>query len=176
VRIVSLAQNVPGPVAVARLVRDGASAVKVEPPSGDQLARICSGWYHELHAGIRVERLDLKSAAGMSALEALLPACDLSRQRRRRARPPRPGRGQSEPRFPSLRHLSIVGDTAIPRSGHDLTHQAVEGLLREAAADAGGRHAGAERARARRRLMHQPPASRRQVGRPRDLAAPLRAA
>ena len=37
VRIVSLAQNVPGPVALARLVADGATAIEVEPPAGDPL-------------------------------------------------------------------------------------------------------------------------------------------
>ncbi|PZT99619.1 MAG: hypothetical protein DI630_16375, partial [Gordonia sp. (in: high G+C Gram-positive bacteria)] len=37
VRVVSLAMNLPGPLATARLVRMGAAVVKVEHPSGDPL-------------------------------------------------------------------------------------------------------------------------------------------
>ena len=35
VKIVSLALNVPGPVAAARLTKLGADVTKVEPPTGD---------------------------------------------------------------------------------------------------------------------------------------------
>jgi crotonobetainyl-CoA:carnitine CoA-transferase CaiB-like acyl-CoA transferase len=38
IQIVSLATNVPGPVAAARLHDLGASIIKVEPPAGDPLA------------------------------------------------------------------------------------------------------------------------------------------
>ena len=65
-RLVSIAQNVPGPAAVARLVRRGATAIKIEPPWGDALETLCKPWYDELHAGVRVERLDLKSRDGMT--------------------------------------------------------------------------------------------------------------
>ena len=64
VRIVSMAQNVPGPVAVARLVAGGARAIKIEPPWGDPLEGLCKPWYDELHRGVAVERLDLKSPDG----------------------------------------------------------------------------------------------------------------
>ncbi len=43
-RILSLAQNVPGPVAVARLMAGGATAIKIEPPWGDPLERLCKTW------------------------------------------------------------------------------------------------------------------------------------
>ena len=72
VRIVTIAQNVPGPVAVARLVSEGASAVKVEPPSGDPLATMSRDWYDNLHAGMSVERLDLKDPGGRARMGALL--------------------------------------------------------------------------------------------------------
>ena len=64
VRLLSFALNVPGPVAVARLVAHGAAAVKVEPPSGDPLTTHSRAWYDALHAGVAVATVDLKSAAG----------------------------------------------------------------------------------------------------------------
>src|SRR5262245_50562828 len=75
-RIVSMAQNVPGPVAVARLVAAGATAIKIEPPAGDQLERLCKPWYDELHAQVRVARIDLKTASGMAELKTMLTLCD----------------------------------------------------------------------------------------------------
>ena len=63
-RVVSMALNVPGPVALARAVAEGAQAIKIEPPWGDPLASLCRPWYDELHAGIRIEPIDLKSVAG----------------------------------------------------------------------------------------------------------------
>jgi hypothetical protein len=54
IRVVSLALNLPGPLAAARLVAMGASVVKAEPPSGDPLFIGQPDWYHDLHAGIEV--------------------------------------------------------------------------------------------------------------------------
>lgn len=188
-RIVSLAQNVPGPVAVARLVRDGATAIKIEAPSGDPLEGICKSWYDELHAGTVVERLDLKSAAGISRLKTLLSSSDLLLTSQRPAALARLGLDAESLRreLPHLRHLNIVGDTERPgHAGHDLTYQAEAGLLNVGAhlsapalpltlvADM----VGAERAHAATiELMSLPPGSSRVVGLAdamRDLAAPLR--
>ena len=49
-KIVSIALNVPGPVAVARLVAKGREAIKIEPPWGDPLHGLCKAWYDDLHA------------------------------------------------------------------------------------------------------------------------------
>ncbi len=182
VRIVSVAQNVPGPVAVARLVRRGAAAVKIEPPAGDQLERLCQPWYDELHTGVSVERLDLKSAAGMAALKAHLASCDLFLASQRPAALARLGLDALSlaREFPALRHVNIVGATADPEdAGHDLTYLAQPGLLHRAlpptlVADM----LGAERAYAAAiELMNEPPGSHRVVGLAdgiHDLAAPLR--
>jgi crotonobetainyl-CoA:carnitine CoA-transferase CaiB-like acyl-CoA transferase len=182
VRIVSMAQNVPGPVAVARLVHRGAHAIKIEPPSGDQLAAICPEWYGELHRGVDVERLDLKSAPGRARITALLRAGDVFIASQRPAALERLGLDAAAlaREIPQLRHLNIVGDTADPdRAGHDLTYLAQHGLLRNAMpltliADIFG----AERAYAAAiELMHAPAGSSRVVGLAdgiRDLAAPLR--
>lgn len=180
-RLVSIAQNVPGPVAVARLVQRGAAAIKIEPPWGDALEAMAKPWYDELHAGVRVERLDLKSREGMDALKALLHNCDLFVASQRPAALARLGLDAASLArdYPALRHLNIVGDTAHPeRAGHDLTYQAQHGLLRSQmpltlVADM----AGAERTYAAAiELMHDAPGSSRVVGLANvvhDLAAPL---
>ena len=181
-KIVSLALNLPGPVAVARLVAAGAAAIKIEPPWGDPLAGICRPWYDDLHANVTIERLDLKTAAGLDAVKVHLASADVFIAGHR----PRAlvGLGLDADAlatpFPTLRHLNIVGNTAHPdQAGHDLNYQAKAGLVQATlpltlAADM----AGAERAHgAVLALMHEGPGSRRVVGlfdAVSDLAAPLR--
>jgi crotonobetainyl-CoA:carnitine CoA-transferase CaiB-like acyl-CoA transferase len=131
-KIVSMAQNVPGPVAVARLVAGGASAVKIEAPWGDPLEGFCKSWYDELHAGVTIARLDLKSPDGMRSLRDLLGSADVFIASHRPAALARLALDAATlaMRFPLLRHLNIVGDTAHPNEpGHDLTYQAQAGLL-----------------------------------------------
>jgi alpha-methylacyl-CoA racemase len=180
--IVSIAQNVPGPVAVAKLVRRGAHAIKIEPPAGDQLATLCPRWYDELHDNVQVERVDLKSAAGINALKTFLRSADLFIASQRPAALERLGLDPPAllRAFPALRHLNIVGDTAHPgQSGHDLTYLAQHGLISGSMpltliADM----VGAERAAAAAiELMHSPPGASSVVGLAdaiADLAAPLR--
>lgn len=179
-RIVSLAQNVPGPVAIARLVAGGASAIKIEPPSGDQLERLCKPWYDELHANVRVERIDLKSAAGIAQLRGILAGSDALLASQRPSALARLGLdAESLAReFPALRHVNIVGDTANPEEpGHDLTYQAKAGLLTsQMPATLLADMAGAERAHAVLVAIENEPGARRVVGlydALRDLAAPL---
>jgi len=132
VRIVSLAQNLPGPVALSRLVAAGATAVKIEPPGGDPMRGFSQPWYRELHRRVMVMPLDLKSPAGLARLGALLAHADLLLTSQR---PSALGRlGITARRLarhhPALRWLNIVGDTAEPeRPGHDLTYQAQAGLI-----------------------------------------------
>lgn len=182
IRVVSLAQNVPGPLAVARLVAEGAEATKIEPPAGDPLAALCLPWYGELHRDVAIERLDLKSAEGQTRLMTRLARADLFVTSQR---PSALGRlsldGAALARAcPRLRLLHIVGDAADPETpGHDLTYQAAVGLLRGGlpvtlTADA----MAAERAvQAAVLLLRQPPGSVRVVG-VRDsldtLVAPIR--
>lgn len=181
-RVVSIAQNVPGPVAVARLVAGGATAIKVEAPWGDPLEGLSKAWYDQLHAGVRVERLDLKSPAGINTLNDLLAPADVFVASHRPGALARLALDADSlaARFPTLRHLNIVGDTAKPEeAGHDLTYQARAGLLHDAmpltlVADM----VGAERAHAAvLALMQDAPGSRRVVGlfdTLNDIAAPLR--
>ena len=179
-RIVSIAQNVPGPVAVSRLVAEGATAIKIEPPWGDGLAALCKPWYDQLHEHVRVTRLDLKTPAGIAGLKRLLEDADvfLASQRPSALARLQLDAASLAREFPRLRHVNIVGDTANPEEpGHDLTYQARAGLLQ------GGMPltlladmSGAERAHATIKDVMREPGSSRVVGlydTLRDLAAPL---
>jgi crotonobetainyl-CoA:carnitine CoA-transferase CaiB-like acyl-CoA transferase len=133
VRVVSTAVNVPGPVAVARLVALGAEAVKVEPQDGDPLEAASPAWYAELSAGQQVVRLDLKDPAGRDRLEQLFAAADVLVTSSRTRALERLGLGWEalHARHPGLCHVAVVGhpapDDDLP--GHDLTYQAALGLL-----------------------------------------------
>jgi crotonobetainyl-CoA:carnitine CoA-transferase CaiB-like acyl-CoA transferase len=132
VRVVSIAVNVPGPAAVARLVAQGAAALKVEPPWGDPLAQLCPSFYDELHRGVERITLDLKSAEGIAALFDRLANADLFLASHRPSALARLGLDADSviARCPSTRYLNIVGDTAEPEeAGHDLTYLAKEQLL-----------------------------------------------
>src|SRR5262245_42684492 len=72
-----MALNAPGPIAASKLRHAGATVTKVEPLTGDPLGRFCPGWYRELHEGVSVERIDLKSVEGAARMRTLLAAADL---------------------------------------------------------------------------------------------------
>ncbi len=187
--IVSMALNVPGPVAVARLVAEGAHVIKIEPPWGDPLATICPRWYDELHSGVRVEPLDLKSPEGHARLMPLLADAAVFVASHRPSALTRLGLDATTLRaaFPALSHVNIVGDTSNPEEpGHDLTYQARAGLLR-VLSGVGGRDvlpltlladmSGAERTHAAIKDAAHHPGSSLVVGlydTLRDMAAPLR--
>lgn len=132
IRLVSLALNVPGPVAVARLVDEGAAAWKIEPPAGDPLTGYSRPWYDALHAQVPVDTIDLKTGDGRRALDARLAVADVLITSQRPAALARLGLAPDAlaARHPSLRAVAIVGDTTAPdHPGHDLTYQAAAGLL-----------------------------------------------
>ena len=111
----------------------GASVVKVEPPGGDPLARMCPDYYEELSAGQDVVRLDLKDRQDLASLEDRLRVTDLLLTASRPAALGRLGLSWPElhARFPRLCQVAIVGhpppDEDMP--GHDLTYQARFGTL-----------------------------------------------
>jgi crotonobetainyl-CoA:carnitine CoA-transferase CaiB-like acyl-CoA transferase len=132
-RIVSTALNLPGPAACARLRDFGAAVTKIEPPTGDPFETFCPSWYRRLHEGTTIERLDLKSDAGRSALVALLAKSDLLVTAQRPSALARLGLDPASlaSRHPRLCHVAITGHPApheeVP--GHDLTYLATHGLL-----------------------------------------------
>jgi alpha-methylacyl-CoA racemase len=178
--VVSIAQNLPGPVAVSRLVAKGARAIKIEPPWGDQVEALCKPWYDTLHAGVTVERLDLKTTTGVARLKEHLAGADVFVASHRPSALQRLGLDAASlvAAIPRLSHVNIVGDTTCPEeAGHDLTYQARAGLVGSTLpltllADM----AGAERAHATIKDAARRPGSAHVVGLAdalRDLAAPL---
>lgn len=134
IRIVSLASNVPGPVACATLRDLGASIVKFEAPAGDPLARAAPAWYAALHREVRVIARDLKGDLGANELSCELARADvlLTAQRLDSLARLRCDRAHLA-RYPRLIHVAIVGESATSegardRGGHDLTYVASAGL------------------------------------------------
>jgi alpha-methylacyl-CoA racemase len=136
-RIVTMATNLPGPLAAARLSALGAAIVKVEPPAGDGLATVDADWYRELAVGQDVRVIDLKSKTGRHAFLELLADADLLLTASRPAALDRLGLSWLElsAKFPRLCQVAIVGQTGEQADlpGHDLTYLAVTGLLQNAA-------------------------------------------
>ena len=133
IRVVSIATNVPGPIAVARLVSMGAEAHKVEPPSGDFLAFASRAWYDALRAGQTVTTLDLKSESGREALYARLAESDVFLSSHRPRALARLGLAPESlrARWPPLCIVRILGHAEPDGdlAGHDLTYQAEAGLV-----------------------------------------------
>ncbi|MDQ3924764.1 MAG: CoA transferase [Actinomycetota bacterium] len=132
-RLVTLAQNVPGPAAAARLREFGASIVKIEPPEGDPLSRSNPAWYEALATGNEVIRLDLKDTNDRDRLDDRLAEADVLLTSSRPGALRRLGLGPEElgARYPGLCRVAITGYPA-PREdepGHDLTYLAAYGLL-----------------------------------------------
>ena len=132
-RVVTLALNVPGPVAAARLAGMGARVVKVEPPGGDPLGRYSPEWYETLAAGQEIVSLNLKEADGLGRCNDLLASADLLLTAQRPSALHR--LSLDWPRlhrdFPRLCQVAIVGH-ARPNEempGHDLTYVAAAGLV-----------------------------------------------
>jgi alpha-methylacyl-CoA racemase len=134
VKIVSLALNVPGPVAAARLTKLGAEVIKVEPPSGDATRTAAPAWYESLCHGQTVLQLDLKSPEGRAKLDELLAQADLLLASFRPSALQRLGLDWESlhARHPKICFVGIVGYRAPlqERTGHDLTYQSDLGLLR----------------------------------------------
>jgi crotonobetainyl-CoA:carnitine CoA-transferase CaiB-like acyl-CoA transferase len=131
-RVLTLAVNLPGPLAAARLCELGAAVVKVEPPSGDALAGACPAWYEQLHRGQQVLTLDLKTDDGRKQLDDWLSWCDLLLTATRPAGLARLGLDWPtlHARHPRVCQVAIVGRPAPHQDqpGHDLTYQAAAGL------------------------------------------------
>jgi alpha-methylacyl-CoA racemase len=126
-RVVSVAFNLPGPVAARRLADLGARVVKVEPPAGDPLATYAPELYAELSAGMEVVRRDLKAGGAAD----LLADADVLLSASRPSSLARLGLGADViASFPRLCHVAIVGTEAGPEApGHDLNYQAAAGLV-----------------------------------------------
>jgi crotonobetainyl-CoA:carnitine CoA-transferase CaiB-like acyl-CoA transferase len=145
--VVDLSRLLPGPLA-ARLLADlGARVVKIEEPAlGDPLrqappfARGRSALAAILLSGVESLALDLKRPAAAEVLEALLGRADVLLATFRPGGLARLGLGAEElrRRFPRLVLCSLTGwgedGPQAGKAGHDLTYQAVAGMLAPTAA------------------------------------------
>lgn len=129
VHVVSLATNLPGPLAAARLHELGATVTKIEPPTGDALAQGAPGWYSKLTRGQRILRLDLKTQTDLDRCADELASADVLLTAMRPSAAVRLGISDIASRFPRLSTIEIVGSDDAERPGHDLTHQAEHGLI-----------------------------------------------
>jgi crotonobetainyl-CoA:carnitine CoA-transferase CaiB-like acyl-CoA transferase len=132
-RVVTMAVNIPGPVAAARLRALGARVTKIEPPTGDPLAAACPAWYRSLVEGQEIARLHLKTPDDRRRLDAWLAPADLLLTASRPSALARLGLDWPtlHARHPRLVQVAIVGwpDARAEAPGHDLTYQAGLGLL-----------------------------------------------
>jgi alpha-methylacyl-CoA racemase len=132
-RILSLALNLPGPAALMRCRRMGATCTKLEPPSGDPMGHYNAPAYAEMHEGVRVLQGDLKTAEGQELVHRELVRTDVLLTSFRPSALQKLGLGWKElhGRYPSLSQVAIVGapGARAEEPGHDLTYLADNGLV-----------------------------------------------
>ena len=132
-RILSLALNLPGPAALMRCRRMGATCSKIEPPSGDPMGHYNPAAYSELHEGVKVLQSDLKTADGQDVLHRELARTDVLLTSFRPSAFQKLGLAWKElhSRYPSLSQVAIVGapGARAEEPGHDLTYLADHGLV-----------------------------------------------
>nr|WP_257908734.1 CoA transferase [Janibacter limosus] len=133
VTVVSIAINLPGPAAAARLTAQGARVVTVIPPGGDPLQQFAREYFEELHDGRELRTLDLKTQEGRAELDALLATADVfvTSSRPSALRRLDLNFASVHARHPQVCQIDIVGypgeRAEVP--GHDLTYRASSGLL-----------------------------------------------
>lgn len=133
VRVLSLALNLPGPAALMRCRRMGASCTKLEPPQGDPMGHYNRVAYGELHEGVQVLTADLKDENGQRTLHELLAATDVLLTSFRPSALRKLGLSWQtlQARYPSLSQVAIVGSPGerADEPGHDLTYLAENDLV-----------------------------------------------
>src|SRR5262249_1408836 len=128
IRILSLALNLPGPAALMRCRRMGATCIKIEPPSGDPLGWYNRSAYEQLHEGVQVVQADLKSEAGQRVANEQLADANVLLTSFRPSGLAKLGLDWTtlHARYPRLSQVAIVGGpgAAAEVPGHDLTYLA----------------------------------------------------
>ena len=133
VLVINTGLNLPAPRAAQMLREMGARVIKVEPPSGDTFEHFCPAWYQDLHQGVDVRRINLKTEPGQEAMHDLLAQAHILITSQRPAALERMGLAPEalHVRYPNLAIVNIVGAPGAQAHlpGHDLTYQAQAGLL-----------------------------------------------
>lgn len=135
VRVISLAEQYPGPYATMLLADLGADIVMVERPGGGDPARRFPGLFAALCRNKRSVALDLKSAQGLADFLKLVDSADVVMEGFRPGVMDRLGIGAEalRARKPELVFVSIssFGQTGPNAgvAGHDLSIQAAAGMI-----------------------------------------------
>lgn len=140
-RIVTLAEQYPGPFATLLMADLGAEVIIVERASGDP-ARQFPDFHASLNRNKKSVVLDLKAEAGKAALETLIRDADVLMEGFRPGTMDRLGFGYAAVAAtnPRIVYVSISGFGQTgpyrDRPAHDLSYQAIAGLLfRQAASE-----------------------------------------
>jgi crotonobetainyl-CoA:carnitine CoA-transferase CaiB-like acyl-CoA transferase len=134
-RIVSLAEQYPGPYATLLMADLGAEVILVERPQGGDPARQFESFHAALNRNKRAVAIDLKDDAGREALRGLIRSADVLLEGFRPGTMARLGFGYDDcARLnPALVYVSISGFGQVgpyrDRPAHDISYQAIAGLL-----------------------------------------------
>lgn len=132
-RVLSLALNLPGPAALMRLRRMGATCTKLQGPAGDPMGHYNPQAYATLHDGVKVVTADLKTEAGQRKLHQQLARTDVLLTSFRPSALNKLGLGWKSlhRQYPQLSLVAIVGapGARAEEPGHDLTYLADNGLV-----------------------------------------------
>lgn len=135
VRVLDVAQLLPGPWAAQVLADLGADVLKVEPPGGDGARQIRGELFEATNRNKRGVSLDLKTPDGVAELLALAAESDVLVEGYRPGVTERLGIGYADVRAvnPAIVYCSVSGygrrgkDAHLP--GHDLNYLAASGAL-----------------------------------------------
>ncbi|HEY1973596.1 MAG TPA: CaiB/BaiF CoA-transferase family protein, partial [Pseudonocardia sp.] len=134
-RVLSLAEQYPGPFATLLLSDLGADVVQLERPDGGDPARRYPAFHAALNRGKRSIALDLKQAEGLATARALIAHVDVLLEGFRPGVMHRLGLGPATltATNPGLVYVSGSGfgqsGPYRDRPAHDLSYQAMTGLL-----------------------------------------------
>jgi crotonobetainyl-CoA:carnitine CoA-transferase CaiB-like acyl-CoA transferase len=135
VRLLSLAEQYPGPYATMLLADLGADVINVERPAGGDPTRAFPGFWESLARGKRSVALDLKTAGGRAAFTTMVAGADVVLAGYRPGAAARLGADYETLRQLNDRlvYVSVSGfgqdGPYRDRPGHDLCYQALAGTL-----------------------------------------------
>lgn len=135
IRVLSMAEQLPGPYATLLLADLGADVILVERPGAGDPARFDAPFFNALARNKRSVTIDLKSSEGRAQLDDLMGSSDVLVEGFRPGTMEKLGFGAAEvaERAPRLIYVSISGfgqdGPYRDRLGHDLSFQAVAGLM-----------------------------------------------
>ena len=135
IRVVSLAEQYPGPYVTALLADLGADVIQVERPGGGDPTREFPGFHEALARGKRSAVLDLSDPRGRAAFLTLAAGADVLLEGYRPGAMSRLGLGHEVLREANsaLVHVCVSGfgqdGPYRDRPGHDLSYQALAGTL-----------------------------------------------